>query len=74
MLQGSGHIAIAGPDLAGTPHANVVTFAPPVVESADRTFNIGRVSRWPMACSLSSNWGQGKSAPSSPFHSRGAAL
>jgi alpha-D-xyloside xylohydrolase len=43
IFQDTGHIAIAGPDLAGTPHANVVTFAPPVVESADRTFDIGRV-------------------------------
>jgi alpha-D-xyloside xylohydrolase len=37
----SGHIAIAGPGLDGA--ANVVTFAPPVVKFADRTFNIGRV-------------------------------
>ena len=31
IFQGSGHLALAGPDLAGTPHANVLTFEPPVV-------------------------------------------
>ena len=43
IFQNSGHIAMAGPDMAGTPHANIIAFAPPVVESADRTFNMGRV-------------------------------
>jgi len=43
LFEDSGHIALAGPDLAGAVHANVITLAPPVVESADRTFNIGRV-------------------------------
>jgi alpha-D-xyloside xylohydrolase len=53
IFKDSGHIAIAGPDLAGTPHANVVTFAPPIIEAADRTFNIGRVlSSQPLANGL----------------------
>jgi len=39
----SGHIALAGPNLAGVPHASVITFSPPVIQVADRTFNIGRV-------------------------------
>ena len=39
----SGHVALAGPDLAGVAHANVITFAPPVVEVSDRAFAIGRV-------------------------------
>ncbi|MFL6451683.1 MAG: glycoside hydrolase family 31 protein [Bryobacteraceae bacterium] len=43
IYQDSGHIAIAGPDLAGGAHANVITFAPPVIHSANRTFDIGRV-------------------------------
>jgi hypothetical protein len=43
IFQASGHLAMAGPDLTAAPHANVVTIAPPQVESGDRTFNLGRV-------------------------------
>ena len=43
IFQDSGHIALAGPDLAGTALAAVVTLAPPVIESGDRLFQIGRV-------------------------------
>jgi alpha-D-xyloside xylohydrolase len=43
IFRDSGHIAVAGPDLAGAAHANVTTLAPPVVEFGDRTFNLGRV-------------------------------
>src|SRR5207244_933006 len=35
IFRDSGHISLAGPDLGGTPHANIVTFAPPVVEAGD---------------------------------------
>lgn len=43
IYQDSGHVAIAGPDLAGTAHANTVIFSPSVVHVANRTFDIGRV-------------------------------
>ena len=43
IYRNSGHIEIAGPDLGGVPHANVVTLRPPVVEIGNRVFNIGRV-------------------------------
>ena len=43
IFQDSGHVAMAGPDLAGTPEANVVTIAPPVIESGERLFQFGRV-------------------------------
>jgi alpha-D-xyloside xylohydrolase len=39
----SGQFAIAGPDLAGNAHANVITFDPPAVELAGTPFHIGRV-------------------------------
>jgi alpha-D-xyloside xylohydrolase len=53
IFRDSGHVAIAGPDLAGNPHAHVITFAPPVITLADRTFNIGRVlSSTPLANGL----------------------
>ncbi len=43
IFQGSGHLALAGPDLAGTPHANVLTFEPPVVTVRGRAQTVGRV-------------------------------
>src|SRR6202011_5822756 len=43
IFQDSGQFAIAGPDLAGNAHANVITFAPPMVELAGAAFRIGRV-------------------------------
>jgi alpha-D-xyloside xylohydrolase len=43
IFQDTGHLAIAGPDLAGTPQATVVTLAPPVIESGDRLLQFGRV-------------------------------
>jgi alpha-glucosidase (family GH31 glycosyl hydrolase) len=39
----SGHIELAGPDLAGTPLANVVTFEPPVVRISGTTRTIGPI-------------------------------
>ena len=38
-----GHIEVAGPDLAGSALAHVVTFGPPSVEIAGRLVNFGRV-------------------------------
>src|SRR5258705_472045 len=53
IFQDSGHIAIAGPDLAGTPLATMVALAPPVIESGNRVFQIGRVlSSSPLANGL----------------------
>ena len=50
VFQGSGHLALAGPDLAGMPHANVITFEPPVVAIGGKTSTIGRVvSSTPLA-------------------------
>jgi alpha-D-xyloside xylohydrolase len=43
VYRSSGHIEVAGPDLAGIALANVVTFAPPAVELAGRLVNFGRV-------------------------------
>jgi alpha-D-xyloside xylohydrolase len=43
VFQNSGHIAVASPDLAGNPLANVVVIAPPVIETGDREFQIGPV-------------------------------
>ncbi len=43
IFRESGHVALAGPDLAGVAHATVITFAPPVIEVSDRAFAIGRV-------------------------------
>jgi alpha-D-xyloside xylohydrolase len=43
IYRNSGHVEIAGPDLAGAAFANVVTFAPPAVQIEGRLFNIGRV-------------------------------
>ena len=43
IFQDSGHIAIAGPNLSGKAQANVVTIAPPVIESGNRVFQIGRI-------------------------------
>jgi len=38
----SGSVATAGPDRAGAPHANVVTFEPPVVTIGGQTPMSGR--------------------------------
>ncbi len=43
IFQGSGHLALAGPDLAGTPHAIVITFEPPAVVVGGASRTIGRV-------------------------------
>jgi alpha-D-xyloside xylohydrolase len=43
VSQNSGHVAVAGPDLAGNPLANVVVLAPAVIESGGREFQIGPV-------------------------------
>ncbi len=39
----TGHVALAGPDLAGTPLANVVTLAPPHIRLNDRTVSLGPI-------------------------------
>ncbi len=50
VFQNSGHIAVASPDLAGNPLANVVVIAPPVIEVGGREFQIGPVlSSTPLA-------------------------
>jgi alpha-D-xyloside xylohydrolase len=38
----SGHIELAGPDLAGNPLANVITFQPPAVRVSGATLTVGR--------------------------------
>src|SRR5437879_5853089 len=43
VFQDTGHIALAGPDLAGTPVANVILFAPPAVQTSSGSLVIGRV-------------------------------
>ncbi len=43
IYQNSGHIAVVGPDLAGTPYANTINFAPPSVRVGGESHNIGRV-------------------------------
>jgi alpha-D-xyloside xylohydrolase len=42
----SGHISLVGPDLAGNPLANEITFAPPSVRVGGELQNIGRVLSW----------------------------
>ena len=50
IFEDSGNVALAGPDLAGAPHANVITFKPPVVTIGGLTRTIGRVvSSTPLA-------------------------
>jgi alpha-D-xyloside xylohydrolase len=39
----TGHIAIAEPDLNGSPFANVITFAPPSAKIAGSAYNFGKV-------------------------------
>ena len=43
IAQSSGHIQLVGPDIAGTPAANVVQFAPPAVLVASGPLLFGRV-------------------------------
>jgi alpha-D-xyloside xylohydrolase len=43
IYQNSGHLSIAGPDLAGNPLANEIIFAPPSVSTGGELQNIGRV-------------------------------
>ena len=43
IYQDTGHVELAGPDLAGTPAANIVRFAPPAVQTPTGTFLLGRV-------------------------------
>ena len=51
VFEDTGQLALAGPDRAGTPHANVITFAPPVATIAGADCStIGRVvSSTPLA-------------------------
>lgn len=41
----SGQLALAGPDLAATAHANIITIGPPIVRSAGKTFTLAPVVR-----------------------------
>jgi alpha-glucosidase (family GH31 glycosyl hydrolase) len=43
IFQDTGHIALAGPDLNGTPHANVILFAPPAVQTSNAVLRIGNI-------------------------------
>ncbi len=53
IFKETGHLALAGPDLAGTALANVVTLAPPSATVAGHTFPIGAVvSSSPLANGL----------------------
>jgi alpha-D-xyloside xylohydrolase len=40
----TGHLELAGPDLAGTKAANLVRFAPPAIQTAAGSMTLGRVS------------------------------
>jgi alpha-D-xyloside xylohydrolase len=53
ISEDTGHVAIAGPDLAGNPLGNMVVLGPPVIEAGARIFQIGRVlSSSPLANGL----------------------
>lgn len=43
IYTGSGHLALVGPDLAGNPLTNAITFAPPQVAVGGELHNISRV-------------------------------
>ena len=43
IYQDTGHVELAGPDLAGAPAANIIRFAPPAVQTANGESLIGRV-------------------------------
>lgn len=43
VWQGSGHIGLAGPDLSGTPGANIVQFTPPAVLTSTGSLVLGKV-------------------------------
>jgi len=43
IYKDTGHVEIAGPDLAGAPAANLVHFAPPAVHTAQGSLSIGGV-------------------------------
>jgi alpha-D-xyloside xylohydrolase len=43
VYQDTGHLSLIGPDLAGNPGANAVTFAPPAIKTSGELHNIGRV-------------------------------
>src|SRR5215470_3624148 len=43
IYQDTGHVELAGPDLAGAPAANIIRFAPPAVQTAKGAFLLGRV-------------------------------
>ena len=44
IYRNTGHIEVAGPDLAGNPKTNLVQFAPPAVETANGALSIGMVT------------------------------
>ncbi|MGZ5016898.1 MAG: glycoside hydrolase family 31 protein [Methylobacter sp.] len=44
IYQNTGHIEIAGPDLAGNPKANLIHFSPPAVQTGQGSMMIGAVT------------------------------
>src|ERR1700736_1323671 len=44
IYRNTGHIEVAGPDLAGNPKANLIQFAPPAVQTSDGALSIGGVT------------------------------
>ena len=43
IFQDTGHLALAGLDLAGSPAAKVILFAPPAVQTSAGVLRMGRV-------------------------------
>jgi hypothetical protein len=43
VYQATGHVEIAGPDLAGNSHANLIHFAPPAVQIRESSVSLGAV-------------------------------
>src|SRR5437764_16983 len=43
IYRDTGHVELAGPDLAGTAAANIIHFAPPAVQTAHSSLTLGRV-------------------------------
>jgi alpha-D-xyloside xylohydrolase len=44
VYKNTGHVEIAGPDLAGNVHANLIHFAPPAVHTAQGSISLGAVT------------------------------
>src|SRR5690349_6582604 len=44
VYQNTGHVEIAGPDLAGAPHARTIHFAPPAIQVTQGFVTLGAVT------------------------------